>query len=60
MSPLDLRTPQFGWVLGTGRCGSTLVHEVLARHPGVGFLTNLEDRFPVPAWAAMLAEYDLA
>lgn len=22
------------FVIGTGRCGSTLVHEVLARHPG--------------------------
>ena len=31
------------FVLGTGRCGSTLVHEVLARHPGTGFLTNLDD-----------------
>jgi len=35
MPSLDLRTSGFGWVLGTGRCGSTLVHEVLARHPGV-------------------------
>lgn len=31
------------FVLGTGRCGSTLVHEVLCRHPDVGFLTNLDD-----------------
>jgi len=31
------------FVLGTGRCGSSLVHEVLARHPGVGFLSNVED-----------------
>lgn len=31
------------FVLGTGRCGSTLVHEVLCRHPGVGFITNVED-----------------
>ena len=36
------------FVLGTGRCGSTLVHEVLARHPDVAFLSNLEDRFPLP------------
>jgi hypothetical protein len=34
------------FVLGTGRCGSTLVHEVLARHPDVGFVSNLEDRLP--------------
>jgi hypothetical protein len=31
------------FVLGTGRCGSTLVHEVLARHEGTGFITNLDD-----------------
>lgn len=31
------------FVLGTGRCGSTLVHEVLARHPDTGFMTNLDD-----------------
>ncbi len=31
------------FVLGTGRCGSTLVHEVLARHVDTGFLTNLDD-----------------
>ena len=37
-------TPTFVFVLGTGRCGSTLVHEILARHPHVGFLSNLEDR----------------
>jgi hypothetical protein len=35
----------FAFVLGTGRCGSTLVHEILARHPDVGFVSNLEDRF---------------
>jgi hypothetical protein len=35
----------FGFVLGTGRCGSTLVHEVVARHPDVAFLTNIDDRF---------------
>jgi hypothetical protein len=36
----------FAFVLGTGRCGSTLVHEVLARHPDTGFVCNLEDRVP--------------
>ncbi len=30
-------------VLGTGRCGSTLVHEIIARHPGTGFVTNVDD-----------------
>jgi hypothetical protein len=43
--------PRFVFVLGTGRCGSTLVEEVLCRHPGVGFISNLEDRFNLPASA---------
>ena len=30
-------TAQFAFVLGTGRCGSTLLHEVVARHPEVAF-----------------------
>jgi Sulfotransferase family len=36
------------FVLGTGRCGSTLLHEVLAQHDDVGFLSNLEDRTAAP------------
>lgn len=35
---------RYVFALGTGRCGSTLVHEVLARHASMGFLTNIEDR----------------
>jgi hypothetical protein len=38
--------PLFAFVLGTGRCGSSLVHEVLARHPDIGFVSNVDDRFP--------------
>jgi Sulfotransferase family len=34
------------FLIGTGRCGSTLVHQLLARHPEVGFISNLEDRVP--------------
>ncbi|GAA3643524.1 hypothetical protein GCM10022224_002420 [Nonomuraea antimicrobica] len=34
------------FVIGTGRCGSTLVHEVMARHPALGFVSNLDDRSP--------------
>lgn len=34
---------RYAFVLGTGRCGSTLVHEVLARHEQTGFVTNLDD-----------------
>ncbi|MGH9095633.1 MAG: sulfotransferase family protein [Acidimicrobiales bacterium] len=39
------------FVIGSGRCGSTLVHEVLARHRAVGFMSNLEDRLPLSASA---------
>jgi len=34
------------FVVGTGRCGSTLVHEVLAAHEALGFVSNVEDRLP--------------
>jgi hypothetical protein len=42
---------EFVFVLGTGRCGSTLLHEVLARHPAVGFLSNVDDRLRAPITA---------
>ena len=35
-------SPSF--VLGSGRCGSSLIHETLCRHPDVAFVTNLEDK----------------
>ncbi len=35
---------QFVFFLGTGRCGSSLVHEIVARHPDVGFISNIDDR----------------
>lgn len=40
----------YGFVLGTGRCGSTLIHELVARHRDVGFLSNIDDRLGLPAW----------
>ena len=36
----------FIFVISNGRSGSTLVHELLARHPDVGFVSNQEDRLP--------------
>jgi hypothetical protein len=42
----------FVFVISYGRSGSTLVQELLARHPDVGFVSNLEDRLPgLPASA---------
>ncbi|CRI62999.1 putative Sulfotransferase [Thiocapsa sp. KS1] len=31
------------FLMGTGRCGSTAVHELMARHPAFGFVSNIED-----------------
>lgn len=53
----------FALVLGTGRCGSTLVHELIARHPDTGFVTNVDDlgiqrtnRRQVDLWRRLPAE----
>ena len=43
--------PEFAFMVGTGRCGSTLVHEVLARHPRIGFVSNLDDNVALLARA---------
>lgn len=32
------------FVLGSGRCGSTLITELIARHPDVGFVSNVDDK----------------
>jgi Sulfotransferase family len=39
--------PVFVFLIGNGRSGSTLVHELLTRHPATGFVSNLEDRLPL-------------
>lgn len=31
------------FIVGTGRCGSTLLHEILAKHEDVSFFSNFED-----------------
>ncbi|MFG3442171.1 sulfotransferase family protein [Nonomuraea sp. NPDC047897] len=33
------------FLIGTGRCGSTMAYEVLAHHPQVGFVTRLDNRW---------------
>ena len=32
------------FVVGTGRCGSSVLHEILCQHPSVTFISNVEDR----------------
>ena len=34
------------FIIGTGRCGSSLVHETLAKHEDIGFISNIEDNLP--------------
>lgn len=34
----------YAFLMGTGSCGSSLVYELLAAHPRVGFVSNLDDR----------------
>lgn len=46
MSTTD-RAPRYVFIVGSGRCGSSLVQEVLARHPGIGFISNVDDRVGV-------------
>jgi len=35
------------FMVGTGRCGSTLIEEILLRHQRTGFISNLDDKFSV-------------
>ena len=38
-------------IVGTGRCGSTVFHRLLAKHPGVMWLSGFCDHYPTrPEW----------
>lgn len=39
------------FVIGTGRCGSTIVFEALALHEQLGWFSNYNERFPRATWA---------
>lgn len=45
MTTVEIR---YAFVVGTGRCGSTLLHDLIARHPDVGFISNADDHLPLP------------
>jgi hypothetical protein len=34
------------FIIGTGRCGSTIFHEIFSHHPHVAYLSSLCSRFP--------------
>src|SRR4051794_35674624 len=36
---------RLAFMLGTGRCGSTIVGQLVAMHPDVAFIANVDDRF---------------
>ena len=33
------------FIIGTGRCGSTLLYRILALHPELAFLSNINEKF---------------
>ncbi|MGH2952445.1 MAG: sulfotransferase family protein [Solirubrobacterales bacterium] len=39
-------------IVGTGRCGSTLLHRVLARHDDLGWISSWNEVFPGQPWLA--------
>lgn len=47
----EANTPRCIFVIGTGRCGSTLTEEILCQHPAVGFISKLDDRLQLPTRA---------
>ena len=42
-------------IVGTGRCGSTLLHRVLARHQDLGWLSPYNELFPTRRWLSGLS-----
>jgi hypothetical protein len=37
-------------IVGTGRCGSTMLHRLLALHDDVGWLSTFNETFPAQTW----------
>lgn len=50
-----MTSPRFVFAVGAGRSGSSLVQEVLSRHPEVGFVSNIEDHV---SWLRPLRRYN--
>lgn len=41
--------PSLAFLIGTGRCGSTLLAKLVCEHASVGFVSSLEERHHLPA-----------
>lgn len=50
------------FIIGTGRCGSTLLHNILARHSQSSFLSTIEERYhrakPLAKWANFVCRHE--
>src|SRR5215211_3537507 len=42
-------------IVGTGRCGSTLLHRVVARHEDLGWLSPYNEVFPTQHWLSVFS-----
>lgn len=42
-------------IVGTGRCGSTMLHRILARHKDAGWLSTFNEVFPSQTWLSMFS-----
>lgn len=42
-------------IVGTGRCGSTMLHRLLARHEHLGWLSTFNEVFPTQTWLSIFS-----